>query len=126
MASAAKGQEGGKASAPARKTSAPRSTRSAKTDLEERIKQRAYELWEAAGRPHGQDAEHWARAERELTQGGATRTSAKGPNGKATNGAGGKAKAASASSPASKADPAKPRTGAGRSQQATPSPTKKP
>ena len=31
-------------------------------DLEERIRQRAYELWEADGRPHGRADEHWARA----------------------------------------------------------------
>ena len=31
------------------------------------IRDRAYALWEADGRPDGRDAEHWARAERELT-----------------------------------------------------------
>ncbi|KUM42897.1 DUF2934 domain-containing protein [Pseudomonas sp. EpS/L25] len=34
--------------------------------LEERIRQRAYEIWEREGRPHGQDFEHWFRANREL------------------------------------------------------------
>ena len=29
------------------------------------ISKRAYALWEEAGRPHGQDAEHWAQAVRE-------------------------------------------------------------
>ncbi len=29
------------------------------------ISKRAYSLWEEAGRPHGQDVEHWAQAERE-------------------------------------------------------------
>jgi hypothetical protein len=33
--------------------------------LEERIRQRAYHLWEAAGKPHGRDHEFWERA-REL------------------------------------------------------------
>jgi hypothetical protein len=126
MASPAKGQEGDKASAPARKTTAPKSARPAKGALEERIKQRAYELWEAAGRPHGQDAEHWARAERELTQGGAGRAPARSPNGKASNGAAGKAKPSSASAPAGKPGPAKPQAGAGGGRQAAPGLTKKP
>jgi len=34
--------------------------------LEERIRQRAYEIREREGRPHGQDFEHWLRANREL------------------------------------------------------------
>ncbi len=29
---------------------------------EERVRQRAYHLWEADGRPHGQDEEYWERA----------------------------------------------------------------
>lgn len=35
-------------------------------DDNERIKQRAHEIWESEGRPHGRDSEHWARAEQEL------------------------------------------------------------
>ncbi len=30
------------------------------------IKQRAYEIWERNGCPHGQDKDHWEQAEREL------------------------------------------------------------
>jgi len=30
------------------------------------IAKRAYELWEADGRPHGRSEEYWIRAEREL------------------------------------------------------------
>ena len=33
---------------------------------DERIRQRAYEIWEREGRPHGRDAEHWRRAVEEL------------------------------------------------------------
>jgi Protein of unknown function (DUF2934) len=33
---------------------------------EERIRQRAYEIWERAGRPHGRDQEHWRQAEAEI------------------------------------------------------------
>jgi Protein of unknown function (DUF2934) len=34
-------------------------------ERQQRIRQRAYYLWEAAGRPYGHDAEYWERA-REL------------------------------------------------------------
>ncbi|MGK9066381.1 DUF2934 domain-containing protein [Stutzerimonas chloritidismutans] len=34
--------------------------------LEERIRQRAYELWEANGRPEGQEFEHWSQARQEI------------------------------------------------------------
>jgi len=33
----------------------------------ERIRRRAYELWEEDGRPHGRDQEHWRRAEAEMS-----------------------------------------------------------
>jgi hypothetical protein len=35
-------------------------------ELEQRIRERAYELWAMNGYPHGQDEEHWYAAEREL------------------------------------------------------------
>jgi len=35
-------------------------------DREERIRARAYALWEQAGRPEGQEADHWAEAERQV------------------------------------------------------------
>ncbi len=35
-------------------------------DFEERVRQRAYELWEASGCPQGFEAEHWCQAEREV------------------------------------------------------------
>ncbi|HEX4612108.1 MAG TPA: DUF2934 domain-containing protein [Urbifossiella sp.] len=35
----------------------------------EHIRTRAYQLWEAAGRPEGDGAEFWHRAERELHAG---------------------------------------------------------
>ncbi len=35
-------------------------------DLAERIRLRAYEIWEREGRPYGRDQEHWAQAEREI------------------------------------------------------------
>lgn len=32
----------------------------------ERVQQRAYGIWERAGRPHGNDREHWLQAEAEI------------------------------------------------------------
>lgn len=32
----------------------------------ERIRMRAYQIWEQEGRPHGRDEEHWREAERQL------------------------------------------------------------
>lgn len=37
--------------------------------LDDRIRRRAYQIWEEEGWPHGQDAEHWRRAEHEVAQG---------------------------------------------------------
>ena len=34
--------------------------------LETRIRQRAYEIWDALGRPNGEAGAHWLAAEREL------------------------------------------------------------
>jgi hypothetical protein len=35
-------------------------------ELEERIRNRAYEIWELEGHPDGRDGEHWHQATREL------------------------------------------------------------
>ena len=35
-------------------------------DIEQRVRVRAYHLWEEAGRPHGQTAEFWERARSEI------------------------------------------------------------
>lgn len=37
-----------------------------KTDRDEQLRRRAYRIWEAEGRPDGMEADHWARAEREM------------------------------------------------------------
>ena len=34
--------------------------------LDQRIRQRAYEIWEALGRPYGDSDQHWLTAEREI------------------------------------------------------------
>jgi hypothetical protein len=36
-------------------------------DREERIRRRAHEIWEQAGRPEGHEEEHWAQALQEIT-----------------------------------------------------------
>lgn len=38
------------------------------SDLERRIRQRAYELWEAEGQPEGRDSHHWTQAEAEFAE----------------------------------------------------------
>ena len=38
-----------------------------KTPAYEQIAERAYQLWETDGRPHGRDIEHWLKAERQLS-----------------------------------------------------------
>jgi hypothetical protein len=35
-------------------------------ELEQRIRERAYELWAMSGYSHGRDTEHWCVAEREV------------------------------------------------------------
>ena len=35
-------------------------------DREQKIRERAYEIWDREGRPLGREIEHWAQAEREL------------------------------------------------------------
>lgn len=39
------------------------------TDLTERIRQRAYMIWESEDRPHGCDSAHWLRAEADIREG---------------------------------------------------------
>jgi hypothetical protein len=36
------------------------------TELQKRIRERAYQIWEREGREHGRDQDHWQTAEREL------------------------------------------------------------
>ncbi len=46
------------------------------TDAEQRIRQRAYEIYEASGREEGRDEEHWLQAEAELLGDSAKRVAA--------------------------------------------------
>jgi hypothetical protein len=36
------------------------------SELEQRILERAHQIWEEEGRPHGRDQEHWRQAEQEI------------------------------------------------------------
>lgn len=38
-------------------------------DISERVRRRAYELWEQAGRPHGRSDEFWEQATLDVQQG---------------------------------------------------------
>lgn len=39
-------------------------------DRNERIRQRAHQIWEAAGHPEGQEADHWRQAEEQVGRDG--------------------------------------------------------
>ena len=71
--------EGDKAKASkATRTSAPMTSRTTarraaaarppQESVQERIQQRAYELWETEGRPEGRQHAHWQQAELEITR----------------------------------------------------------
>ncbi len=51
---------------PARNAARQPATGRPMDDLERRIQQRAYELWENEGRPQGREQDHWQQAEREI------------------------------------------------------------
>jgi hypothetical protein len=36
------------------------------SDLQNRVRERAYEIWNAGDRVHGQEEQHWLAAEREI------------------------------------------------------------
>jgi hypothetical protein len=39
-------------------------------NVEQRIRERAFEIWIEEGQPDGRDREHWERAEKEIAGGG--------------------------------------------------------
>jgi hypothetical protein len=47
-------------------SSVPTNLRSQATDIETRIRQRAYEIYEITGRIDGRDLDHWLQAEAEI------------------------------------------------------------
>jgi hypothetical protein len=40
----------------------------------EKVAERAYQIWQASGRPNGHDQDHWFQAELELRSGAASRS----------------------------------------------------
>ncbi|MCV0397254.1 MAG: DUF2934 domain-containing protein [Rhizobiaceae bacterium] len=69
-------------------------------DREQRIRSRAYALWEAAGRPEGREEEHWAQAERLVD--------AEGPSGEAAAKPGSPRRKSSSAARGELGEPAKP------------------
>jgi hypothetical protein len=57
------------------------------SDREERIRARAHEIWEQAGRPLGEDLRHWEQAAREIDE----EDAASAPGGGASQASGGDA-----------------------------------
>ena len=88
-----------------------------RSDREERIKQRAYELWQSEGHGHGRHEDHWHRAEREIA------AEAAGPGG-APRRASRSGKASSAKSAA--ATPARSRSASSDTRGEKPKAPKKP
>ena len=48
-------------------------------EREEKIRQRAHELWENGGKPEGREMDFWLQAERELSADGTKDAGASGP-----------------------------------------------
>jgi len=56
-------------------TRKPASSAPRQDDLQRRIEQRAYELWESEGRPHGREHAHWQQAQNEIAKARSPRAS---------------------------------------------------
>lgn len=87
---------------------------------QDRIRQRAHEIWESEGCPEGREAEHWAQAEAELAGQGQTDAQQADPDAPSQDSSGmiqpsgatrppRSGRAAKAAGSAGAADPAKPR-----------------
>ena len=72
-------------------------------DLEHRIRERAYELWEAEGQPEGREDQHWQQAHADIIEAQDKAAVMKAKPAKAAA-----AKKPTAKPSATKADPAKP------------------
>lgn len=91
------------------------------TAKEDRIRQRAYEIWEREGRPHGEDMKHWLQAFQEIAASADTESqpTQKPRSGKATGAAiatkpkaAGKSKGGAQSVPTTTPPPKAAKTGA--------------
>ncbi len=95
-------------------------------DKESAIRQKAYELWEKSGRPHGRHEEHWHQAAAEVGKTApkpSVPVTASAPGIPASVAAPSKPAATIAPTPAAKAAPAKPAKAA--AALATPSPVRR-
>jgi hypothetical protein len=90
-----------------------------KSDRQRRIEQRAYEIWEREGRPHGKHDEHWHRAAQEI---GGGRTAGRAA-GSGTKSAG--SNSASVSKPRAKTSASASNSGGAVSRTAKPAPATK-
>lgn len=72
------------------------------------IANRAYQIWEREGRPHGRDQDHWHRAEREIL--GASATKEDRPRGELTGAQPTGSRHTGAASPGRPAHPSSPST----------------
>ena len=50
-------------------------------ERDERVRQRAYDIWEREGQPSGRERDHWDQARREIDQEEQGRTAPKAPAG---------------------------------------------
>jgi hypothetical protein len=57
-----------KPAAPGTKAASTGGVRRNGGNIAERVRQRAYEIWEREGRPEGREQEHWEQAEREIAK----------------------------------------------------------
>lgn len=82
-----------------------------KETVMEKVRERAYAIWEREGRPHGRDREHWLKAEQEvMTTAAPARPAKKAANGNAAAKAASTTKAAPGKRAATAAAKATPKT----------------
>ncbi|MCW2392742.1 hypothetical protein M2336_001105 [Sphingobium sp. B1D7B] len=87
-------------------------------DQYQTISKRAYELWEAEGRPHGRDREHWEQVEQEVLSQQQQQAASPADDADLSLPQEQSETMAAASSPASTALPAKKASAAGRAKKA--------
>lgn len=78
-------------------------------ELRQRIQERAYQLWEADGRPAGREESHWLAAEREILGQGLAKARKPGRSKAASGGSGAAKKAPAKRSTAPSTGRAKPK-----------------
>ena len=79
-------------------------------DREQKVKSRAYEIWESEGRPSGRHDENWDQARREIERDQGRTTAGPAPEGPAKRAPARRAAGAGASRPAGESKTAKGRS----------------